>query len=101
MGYRQLRLCSGGGGFEALPDPGTRLDLDRAARILRSQRIAVTEARVLLIVSLEPEVTISRSGRLLFKTTDSATAARAFDRLDRLLGLTAGASNGASPVRSR
>ncbi|HTT45583.1 MAG TPA: hypothetical protein VMH38_06170 [Thermoplasmata archaeon] len=49
--------------------------------------VRVIDARVMLIVSLETEVTISRGGRLLFKTHDRAAAERDFARLERMLRL--------------
>lgn len=63
------------------------LDLSRIRTTLESAGIPVLDARVLLIASDRPEVTISRSGRLLFKTDDPAVARAAFDRLSRLLSL--------------
>jgi hypothetical protein len=85
--YRQLRLCSNNGGFEAIPDPPLHLDLGAARRTLETTGIAVVDARVMLVVGLDPEVTISRTGRLLFKTQDPAAAERAFQRLRTLLDL--------------
>ena len=55
--------------------------------MLEREGIAVVDARVMLIAGLEAEVTISRTGRLLFKTRDPAIAERAFLRLGALLGL--------------
>jgi hypothetical protein len=86
MGYRHLRLCSGGGGYEAVPDPGLSLDLAAVAERLRREGLSVTDARVLLIVGGDPEVTISRAGRLMFKTPDERRATEAFARLAPLLG---------------
>lgn len=85
--YRKLRLCSNSGGFEAIPDPPLQLDLAAARRTLEGVGVAVVDARVMLVAALDPEVTISRSGRLLFKTRDPAQAERAFQRLRRLLDL--------------
>jgi len=82
--YRPLRLCTHGGGFEAIPGSSRQLDLARVRAALESAGVAVVDARVMLIASLDPEVTISRAGRLLFKTPDPSIAQRA---LDRLLGL--------------
>jgi hypothetical protein len=99
MGYRQLRLCSGGGGFEALPDPGPPLDLARVRAELEWEGVSVVDARVMLIVGTDPEVTVSRSGRLLFKTSDATRAQRA---LERLLPLLEGSvRRGAPPSRVR
>jgi len=47
----------------------------------------VVDARVMLVAAMDPEVTISRSGRLLFKTTDPVRAEVAFQRLRDLIGL--------------
>ena len=85
--YRQLRLCSGGGGFEAVPTRSLGLDLRRVRDRLEASGIPVVDARVVLIASMEVEVTVSRAGRLLFKTPDEGTAARAFERVLPLLGL--------------
>jgi hypothetical protein len=90
--YRPLRICSNGGGFEALPEHRRTLDLGRVRRALESAGIAVVDARVMLIASLDPEVTISRSGRLLFKTGDERAARDAMDRLLDLAGLRASSS---------
>ena len=85
--YRRLRLCSNRGGFEAVPEPPRPLDLAWAKARLEAVGIPVLDARVMLIASLGPEVTISRAGRLLFKTQDPEEAERAFARLRSLLGL--------------
>lgn len=95
--YRTLRLCSSGGGFEAIPDPPRQLDLARVRTVLESARVPVVDARVMLIASLETEVTISRSGRLLFKTRDASAADRAFERLRPILE----ADDGALPRAPR
>ncbi len=79
--YRQLRLCSGGGGFEAVPDRPLRVDLARVRDRLAAEGIRVLDARTILIVGLEVEVTISRAGRVLFKTRDPATAERLLPRI--------------------
>jgi hypothetical protein len=85
--YRKLRLCSNNGGFEAIPDPPLRLDLANARHVLEGVGVAVVDARVMLLAALDTEVTISRTGRLLFKTRDAAAAERAFQRLRGLLDL--------------
>jgi hypothetical protein len=78
--YRTLRLCSNGGGIEAVPDPPRRIDLARVRTALEREGIRVVDARVMLIAGSDPEVTISQNGRLLFKTSDAAAADRAFAR---------------------
>lgn len=85
--YRRLRLCSNNGGYEALPEPPNPLDLRTARLVLEREGIPVVDARVMLIASMDSEVTISRAGRLLFKTQDARVAERAFERLRGLLML--------------
>ncbi len=85
--YRKLRLCSNNGGFEAIPDPPCPIDLARARDRLAAAEVPVVDARVMLIATLPPEVTISRAGRLLFKTRDAADAEAGFARLRALLDL--------------
>jgi hypothetical protein len=85
--YRHLRLCSNNGGYEAIPEPPYPLDLPRVKAVLEREGIPVVDARVMLIASLDPEVTISRAGRLLFKTPDARAAEAAFGRLRSLLRL--------------
>jgi len=96
--YRQLRLCSGRGAYEALPDRGVSLDLGRIRLELERQGVRVLDASVLLLVSMEVEVTISRAGRVLFKTPDEDAARRAFERLRPLveaaIGRPAGGGSG-------
>jgi len=85
--YRKLRVCSNSGAYEAIPDPPRPLDLAQVRRALEREGVAVVDARVMLIVGLDPEVTVSRNGRLLFKTRDPALAERAFERLRGILAL--------------
>jgi len=83
--YRTLRLCSGGGGYEALPVARRHLDLAPVRRRLEAQGRHVVDARVMLIVSGTPEVTISSAGRVLIKTSDPTIAERTFESLRPLL----------------
>jgi hypothetical protein len=97
--YRKLRMCSNNGGYEAIPDPPLHLDLRSARQALEREGLAVVDARVMLVVALDPEVTVSRSGRLLFKTRDPVAAERAFERLRALLGLPGALDEGHMPRR--
>lgn len=85
--YRRLRLCSNNGGYEAIPDPPRPLDLQKVRAALEKEGVRVVDARVMLIAAMESEVTISRAGRLLFKTRDARLAEQAFERLRGLLDL--------------
>jgi hypothetical protein len=95
--YRALRLCSNSGGYEAIPEFRRVLDLGQVRARLEAAGIPVLDARVMLIATLPPEVTISRSGRLLFKTTDERGARNALDRLLSLADL-AGPARPAAPA---
>ena len=72
--YRSVRLCSSGGGFEAIPERRAALDLGSIAERLRTTGLGVVDARVMLIVATVPELTLSRDGRILVKTSDAARA---------------------------
>ena len=89
MTYSQLELCSGHAAFEAVPRPRLSLDLRRAGQRLRDAGVPVLDARVMLIVQLEAETTVSRDGRVLVKSADRGLAERAFRRLAALLELPA------------
>ncbi len=81
MTYSTLRLCSGRGSYEAIPRPKLILDLARIAARLAAAGIPVTDARVMLLISMEKETTLSQDGRVLIKTGDPVVAARVFERL--------------------
>jgi len=85
VGYRTLRLCSGGGGYEALPVGRAQLDLRRLRGALERAGIPSIDARVMLIVSLGPEVTVAASGRILIKTGDAGVAGLAFAKIRELI----------------
>ncbi|MFI5413215.1 MAG: hypothetical protein ACHQ0I_01305 [Candidatus Lutacidiplasmatales archaeon] len=85
--YRRVRRCYNNGGLESIPEPPNPHHHRAVKRTLETDGISVVDARVMLIASLDPEVTISRAGRLLFKTQDADAAERAFERLRGLLGL--------------
>lgn len=87
MSYETLALCSGGGGYEAVPNPRASLDLPSLARRLESQGIAVLDARVMLIFRLAHEVTLGRDGRILIKSRDPAAADRLLREVCERLGL--------------
>ena len=74
MPYRGLRVCRQGGGLEAVADPPRPVDLGRLRALLEAAGIPVVDAKVLLIAATDPEVTISRAGRLLFKTSETERA---------------------------
>jgi len=76
--YRTLQLCAAGGGFEAFPESARRLDLGSLRRRLEGEGRSVIDARVMLIVSGTPEMTISAAGRVLIKTPDRSVAEQAF-----------------------
>ena len=85
MSYRTLELCSGKGAYEAVPDPKRRLDLRGVRTRLERSGRSVTDARVMLLVGGDPEVTIMQDGRLVIKTADPQRAESAFRALLPLL----------------
>jgi hypothetical protein len=85
MGYEALRLCSGGGGFEAVPRPRAATDLLRLRREFEARSIPVTDARVMLIARMQQEVTIARDGRVLIKSRTSDEAAAIWAELEPML----------------
>ncbi len=87
MTYSALKLCSGRGSFEAVPRPRLALDLGSLAERFRAARIPVTDARVMLLLTLEAEATLSRDGRVLIKSADPIVAARVFERLREVADL--------------
>lgn len=88
MGYETLKLCSGRAAFEAIPNPKLALDLPTIRDRLIADGVEVIDARVMLIFSLGPEVTLGRDGRLLIKTDDPKAASAVFERLDAIAHLT-------------
>lgn len=87
VAYRALRLCSSGGGFEAIPERSILLDLATVRARLEADGIEVVDARVMLIVRTDPEITVSRSGRILVKSRDGPKAEGAVERFLRRAGL--------------
>jgi len=85
--YSTLEVCSSRGGFEAVPRPRLLLDLAAIAARLRERGVPVTDARVMLLVTLECEATLARDGRILLKTPDAEVAARTFAALAEAAGL--------------
>ena len=83
--YRELRLCSNKGAFEALPSHPLVLDLSSVREALERRGREVTDARVMLIVPGTPELTIARDGRVLVKSRDAAAARAAFEGIRDLL----------------
>jgi len=88
VGYETLKLCAGRSAFEAVPNPRLSLDLPRIRDRLTAQGIGVVDARVMLLIRLEREVTLGHDGRVLIKSSDPREADAVFRRLDALAGLT-------------
>lgn len=76
MTYETLRLCSGRAAYEAVPRPKLDLDLAAVRACLERAGVPVVDARVMLIARMAREVTVSRDGRILIKTSDPAEADR-------------------------
>jgi hypothetical protein len=85
--YRSLALCSNKGAYEAIPEPKLRLDLSEARSKLEGAGRPVVDARVMLILPGSPEMTLTRDGKVVIKTSDAEAADRAFRELASLIHL--------------
>jgi len=65
-----VRPCKGSSGTEVLPEEELLLDLVECASRLEGAGMDVTDARVLLVVRGDPQVTLYPSGRMLVHTDD-------------------------------
>lgn len=81
-----MRLCAGGGAFEAIPRPRLALDLAEVKVRLEAAGFSVVDARVMLLLKRESEATLSRDGRILIKTRDPEEAHRILSDLVGRLG---------------
>lgn len=82
-----MRLCAGGGAFEAIPRPRLELNLAEVKLRLEAAGFSVVDARVMLLLKRGSEATLSRDGRILIKTRDPEEARRILDDLVGRLGL--------------
>lgn len=83
--YKEIRLCSGKGSYEAIPIRKLKLDLEALKAEFESDGKEVLDARVMLIVSGNPEVTVMRDGRLLIKSRDESVALATVDTLKTMV----------------
>ena len=65
-----VRPCKGSSGTEVLPEEELHLDLAGCASRLEAAGMDVTDARALLVVRGDPQVTLYPSGRMLVHTDD-------------------------------
>ncbi len=86
MRLSAVRPCKGSSGTEVLTEPRLDLDLAASAERLRGGGLEVTDARVLLVVRSEPQVTLYPSGRMLVHTEDLDEARERALLVLRLLG---------------
>ena len=85
--YQEIRLCSNGGGYEAIPEGTVTFDLAAIRARVAATGTDVVDARVMLIVRYRPELTVGRSGRVLVKSDDPIEAREALDWLFASAGL--------------
>jgi hypothetical protein len=69
-----VRPCKGSSGTEVLPEEELHLNLARCASRLEAAGMDVTDARALLIIRGDPQVTLYPSGRMLVHTDDMELA---------------------------
>ncbi len=87
MSYFLLKPCRTATAFISTLRTPRRLDLEAAARRLRTAGIAVTDVKVMLIIEVSPELTLYESGKILVKTDSEGQARDAIDRVYRILGV--------------
>jgi predicted house-cleaning NTP pyrophosphatase (Maf/HAM1 superfamily) len=85
LNYRKAQLCSGQAAYEAFPDPAMKLDLGALRVALEKAGKEVLDARVILVVMGDPEVTVKRDGSLLIKTKDEEKANRCIQELVNIM----------------
>ena len=87
MSFFILEICSSKGAYEAKPEMKMKIDMDRSEKIFRENGYEIIcNARVLLIVKKECEITVYPDGRLLLKTDSNEEARESADGIYRVLG---------------
>ena len=82
-----VRPCQGSSGTEVLIDEPLALDLDVCASRLEAAGLDVTDARTLLVVTGDVQVTLFPSGRMLVHTSDLEAARALATRVLRISGV--------------
>jgi hypothetical protein len=81
-----LRPCKTTAAYEAIPERDRRLDLERLERDMAATGWSlVANARVMLIVKRDLEVTVFQSGKVLIKTRDRPQAEATWSQVEPLL----------------
>ena len=69
MTFYILKVCSSKGAFEAIPKKNIKLDLDAVEmKLIQTGYRIICNAKVILIIEYQCEVSIFSNGRLLLKT---------------------------------
>jgi len=87
MTYYLLKPCRTATAFISTLKKARRFPLEEAAMRLKSSGFGVTDLKVMLVVTGDPELTFYESGKILVKTDDEAAAKGAIDRVYGALGL--------------
>lgn len=89
MTYYLMKPCRTATAFVSTLKKPIRVDLDQAAGRLREAGWPVHDVKVMLIVGIEPELTLYESGKILVKTDDAGAARTAIDRVYEAIGVAA------------
>lgn len=85
MSYYLLKPCKGHSGYLSTLKKRERLNLRAAAEKLKSQGYHVLDAKHLLVVRKDLEMTIYPNGRILVKTNDKEVARRSVEAIYELI----------------
>src|SRR2546422_5738364 len=86
MTYYLLKPCRTATAFISTLKKARRFPLEEGAMRLKSSGFGVTDLKVMLVVTGDPELTFYESGKILGKTDDEAAAKGAIDRVYGALG---------------
>ena len=89
MTYYLMKPCRTATAFVSTLKKPTRVDLIQAAERLRGLGRHVTDVKVMLIIEVDPELTLYESGKILEMTDDAERARTAIDRVFETIGLAA------------
>lgn len=69
-----LKPCKSTAAFEAVPVKNIKINLENAFGLLQKSGFKIINAKVMLIIQMDCEITLYPSGRLIIKTQDKETA---------------------------
>ncbi len=86
MHYHIIQLCKSSAAIEALPKHKASMDLNEVEKLLANRGYQIVcNAKAVLIVQNNAEISIYPSGKLLIKTKDEALARDEIERITPFL----------------